>query len=80
MMFSIPLFFRITTNASSTTAGAHLFPAVFGNTLGALLSGYLIQRTGRYKFLTIVATVSSSLTYFLLVVCWKGRISLLESL
>lgn len=80
MMFSVPLYFRVTANASNTTAGAHLFPAVLGNTVGGLLSGFVIQRTGRYKALTILATLSSSLTYLLLITRWRGRISLLESL
>ena len=80
MMFSVPLYFRVTANASNTAAGSHLFPAVLGNTVGGLLAGLTIQRTGKYKLLTILATMSSSITYFLLIVRWRGRIGVLESL
>lgn len=80
MMFSVPLYFRVTANASNTAAGSHLFPAVLGNTAGGLLAGYTISKTGHYKILTIIATISSSITYLLLITRWHGRISLLESL
>lgn len=45
MMFCIPLYFQITENASASLAGAHLFPAVGGNAVGALLSGLIIKRS-----------------------------------
>lgn len=80
MMYSIPLYFRATQNSSNTTAGSHLFPAVLGNTVGGLLVGFIIQKTGRYKALTILATISSSLTYCLLILRWHGKTSWLESL
>jgi hypothetical protein len=80
MRFSVPLYFRVTANASNTVAGSHLIPAVLGNTVGGLLGGFTIQRTGRYKALTIVSTMSSSITYMLLIFRWTGKISLLESL
>jgi len=80
MMFSIPLYFRVTEFASNTIAGFHLFPAVVGNAIGGLLTGRVIQRTGKYKALTIFATLSSSFTYSLLVIRWKGRVSFWESL
>ena len=79
-MFSIPLFFRVTHSASNTVAGSHLFPAVVGNALGGLLSGWVIQRTGKYKALTILAALSSTFTYSTLILRWKGRISVWESL
>ena len=80
MMYTIPLYFRATQNSSNTTAGSHLFPAVLGNTVGGLLVGFIIQKTGRYKTLTILAAISSSLTYSLLIIRWHGHTSWLESL
>jgi MFS family permease len=80
MMYSIPLYFRATQGSSNTVAGSHLFPAVLGNTTGGLLVGLTIQKTGRYKALTILATISSSLTYCLLILRWHGKTSWLESL
>ena len=43
-MFSVPLYFQVTERVSNTEAGAHLFPAVFGNTISGILSGIAIQR------------------------------------
>ncbi|PBP26330.1 MFS general substrate transporter [Diplocarpon rosae] len=80
MIYSVPLYFRVTQNSSNTAAGSHLFPAVLGNTLGGLLSGLYIQRTGRYKALAILATLCSSFSYLLLIVRWTGETNWLESL
>jgi hypothetical protein len=44
MMFSVPLYFQVTEGASNTKAGSHLVPAVLGNTIGGLLTGYLIRK------------------------------------
>lgn len=80
LMFAVPLYFQVTSGASNTVAGAHLFPAVAGNALGGILSGIIINRTGRYKALTLVATVISSTGYLLLVLRWHGNTNWLESL
>ncbi|KAJ9150167.1 MFS general substrate transporter [Coniochaeta hoffmannii] len=80
MMFSVPLYFRITSRTSNAEAGAHLFPAVAGNCVGGLLSGLFIKRSGRYKVLCTFATVSSSACYLLLMLRWHGNTNWLESL
>lgn len=43
-MFTIPLYFQTSANASVTVAGVHLFPAVAGNAIGGILVGILIKR------------------------------------
>lgn len=43
-MFSVPLYFQVTSGASNTASGAHLVPAVVGNALGGLVSGVIIKR------------------------------------
>jgi len=43
-MIAIPLYFQVTSSASNTVAGAHLFPAVAGNAIGGILSGVMIKR------------------------------------
>ncbi|KAI1382018.1 MFS general substrate transporter [Hypoxylon crocopeplum] len=45
MMFSVPLYFQVTERSSSTVAGAHLMPAVIGNTIGGLFTGALIRKS-----------------------------------
>jgi MFS family permease len=80
LMFAVPLYFQITSNVSNTVAGAHLIPAVVGNAIGGILSGRIIQRTGRYKALAVVASISASIGFFLLVLRWHGDTNWLESL
>ncbi|KAF2791573.1 MFS general substrate transporter [Melanomma pulvis-pyrius CBS 109.77] len=80
LMFAVPLYFQITSQASNTVAGAHLIPAVVGNAVGGILSGVIIKRTGRYKALIILATVCSSSAYLLLIIRWHGHTNWAESL
>ncbi|CAI7639569.1 unnamed protein product [Penicillium glandicola] len=80
MMFSIPLYFQVTQRASTTAAGLHLIPAVVGNTLGGLLAGIFIRRTGQFKILLVVAGLVAGVSYLLLYLCWDGHSSFWESL
>jgi MFS family permease len=80
MMFSVPLYFRVTQSISNAEAGSHLLPAVLSNTFGSILAGYVINKTGRYKLLALLASTMSSLSYFLLIIRWKENVSWLESL
>ncbi|KAF9634730.1 hypothetical protein BFW01_g5625 [Lasiodiplodia theobromae] len=61
MMVTVPLYFQITgsggaATATATEAGAHLVPAVLGNTVSQLLSGALIKRHGNYKAIITLGT------------------------
>jgi MFS family permease len=80
LMFAVPLYFQVTSNVSNTVAGAHLVPAVVGNALGGIISGAVINRTGRYKVMVLIATTSASIGYFLLIVRWHGGTNWFESL
>ncbi|KAF2402942.1 MFS general substrate transporter [Trichodelitschia bisporula] len=80
LMYCVPIYFQVTQNASAALAGTHLFPAVAGNAVGALISGLTIKRTGRYKALAIIATISSSISYSLLMLRWRGHTGFWESL
>ncbi|KIL93724.1 major facilitator superfamily transporter [Fusarium avenaceum] len=79
MMFSVPLYFQVTQKVSNSVAGAHLFPSVFGNALGGVFCGYFIKRTGKYKWLIYISTISSSICYALLLTRWHGNTNWLES-
>ncbi|KAF4342777.1 multidrug resistance [Fusarium beomiforme] len=70
----------VTQRVSSTVAGAHLFPAVIGNTVGGIATGLIIKRTGRYKSLIIFSAVSSITSYTLMLLRWHGETNWLESL
>ncbi|KAK1753398.1 major facilitator superfamily domain-containing protein [Echria macrotheca] len=80
MMFSVPLYFQVTGGLSNTESGLHLVPAVVGNAIGGLLSGIIIKRTGKYKFLTLLAVTFSSASYLLLMTRWHGNTAWPESL
>ncbi|KAI8302633.1 major facilitator superfamily transporter [Colletotrichum sp. SAR11_240] len=80
LMFSVPLYFQVTKRVSNTVAGLHLFPAVAGNAIGGIMAGYLIKKTGRYKYLLVLATLASSLSYVLLLLRWHGDTNVWESL
>lgn len=80
MMFSVPLYFQVTQRASTTAAGGHLVPAVIGNTLGGLLAGSFIRRTGHFKVLLVLAGLVASVSYMLLYLRWNGNTGFWESL
>ncbi|RDW63810.1 hypothetical protein BP6252_11355 [Coleophoma cylindrospora] len=80
MMYSVPQYFQVTSNSSSTLAGLHLVPAVMGNTIGAFCAGQHIKRTGHYKGVIITAGLIAATTYILLVARWNGSTGIWESL
>ncbi|ROV95903.1 hypothetical protein VSDG_05240 [Cytospora chrysosperma] len=80
MMFSVPLYFQTTQKMSNTSAGAHLLPAVIGNAVGGVMSGYFIRKTGKYKWLVLLATLMSASSYTLLLLRWHGRTNWIETL
>ncbi|KAL5341220.1 efflux pump antibiotic resistance protein [Aspergillus crustosus] len=80
MMYTVPIYFQIIQSASTTVAGAKLFPAVVGVTVGGLLGGHLTKRTGQYKILVIAATLCSSSSYLLLALTWGKEVGMWKSL
>lgn len=80
MMFTVPLYFQVTAKASSTVAGAHLIPAVAGNTVGGLAAGMFIRRTGNYKPVLVAAGLIACISYLLQLTRWNGHTGIWESL
>ena len=80
LMMSVPIYFQATKNANTAEAGAYLVPAFVGNTLGGLLAGYWIRKTGLYKWPTIMAPVLSVGSLLLCLLDWNGHTSVLQSL
>lgn len=80
MMFSVPLYYQVTQRVSTTIAGGHLVPAVLGNTIGGLLAGIFIRRTGHFKILLVAAGLVASTSYGLLYLRWDGHTGFWESL
>ncbi|KAL3476703.1 major facilitator superfamily domain-containing protein [Aspergillus californicus] len=79
MMFTVPLYFQVTARASSALSGAHLIPAVLGNTVGGLAAGFFIRRTGNYKPILVISGLVSGIAYLLQYLRWNGDTGLWES-
>ena len=71
LMMAVPLYFQATKHANTAAAGAYLIPAFVGNTLGGLLSGYWIRKTGRPKWPTVLAPILSVICMCLCRFLWK---------
>jgi hypothetical protein len=80
MMFTVPLYFQVVMGQTPTSAGAHLVPAVLGNTVGGVLAGLFIRKTGRYKPVLIIAGLFASVSYVLQFLFWNGHTGFWESL
>ncbi|KAH8664200.1 major facilitator superfamily transporter [Xylariales sp. PMI_506] len=80
LMFVVPLYFQVSQRVSNTVAGAHLLPAVVGNAIGGIAAGRIIRRTGRYKIITLIASIAGGISYFLLILRWRGNTNWWESM
>ena len=55
VIFYLPLFFQAVDGFNATQAGVRLLPGISSGVCGSLFAGLLMQRTGRYYWLTVVA-------------------------
>lgn len=55
VIFYLPLFFQAVDGYTATQAGVGLIPAIAAGVCGSLLGGILMQRTGKYYWLTVSA-------------------------
>ena len=69
LLFYIPLFYQAVDGFSATQAGVRLLPNVIGAVSGSLSGGLLMQRTGKYYWLTILASSISTLGTLLIILC-----------
>ena len=53
--FYLPLFFQAVDRFSATQAGVRLLPGILAGVLGSLVGGIVIQKTGRYYWLTVAS-------------------------
>jgi EmrB/QacA subfamily drug resistance transporter len=51
----LPLWFQVVQGASATESGYKLLPFLFGLILSSVVSGQIVSRTGRYKWLAVGA-------------------------
>ncbi|KAI4134394.1 MAG: hypothetical protein LQ347_001572 [Umbilicaria vellea] len=57
-LFYIPLFFQAVDGFSATQAGVRLLPGIVAGVSGSLFGGVLMQKTGKYYWLTVCAYTS----------------------
>lgn len=69
VLFYIPLFYQAVDGFSATQAGVRLLPSVAASVLGSLSGGLLMQRTGKYYWLTVLAYSISALGTLLIILC-----------
>ncbi|KAK0636759.1 major facilitator superfamily domain-containing protein [Bombardia bombarda] len=77
---SVPLYFRVTNRDSSSTVAIRLLFITLGTVSGGLISGYVIKRTGLYRFVICVAIVLSNLSFAAIFLRWRGPIGWAETL
>ena len=58
VVFYLPLFFQAVDGFTATQAGVRLLPGICAGVSGSLFGGLLMQRTGKYYWLTICAYTS----------------------
>jgi MFS family permease len=54
-VFYIPLYMQVVDDLSATSAGLRLIPSLIFSVSGSLFGGKVIQRTGKYYWLTIIS-------------------------
>ena len=75
LMVCVPLYFQATAAASTSQAGTYLVPAFAGNTLGGLVAGVWIKRSGLFKPLTVLSPIMGLLCMVSLLLTWDGHSS-----
>ncbi|KAL8926379.1 MAG: hypothetical protein Q9208_002922 [Pyrenodesmia sp. 3 TL-2023] len=79
VIFTVPLYFQITQNATALAAGARLIPGLVAYAVGGLFAGAVIARTGRYKALSLAGPILSCFGYVVLSYAWQGKSNLFDS-
>lgn len=79
LFYCVPIYFQI-MGTSVSGAGLRLLPAVIGNATGGIMSGLIISRTGRYKSLTVFASIVAVFGYTIVLLRWTGHTAWLEVL
>ena len=54
-IFYVPLYFQVVGGFSATQAGLRLIPGTIGSVTGSIVGGLIMERTGKYYWLTIIA-------------------------
>lgn len=69
VLFYLPLFFQAVDGLSASQAGARLLPGIVAGVSGSLFGGLLMQKTGKYYWLTVCAYTLLTLGLVPIVLC-----------
>ena len=68
-IFYLPLFFQAVDGFSASQAGVRLLPGIVAGVCGSLFGGKVMQRTGKYYWLTVIAYASLTLGMVPILLC-----------
>ena len=68
-LFYLPLFFQAFDGFSATQAGVRLIPGIVAGVSGSLFAGIIMQRTGKYYWLTVCAYTTLTLGMVPILLC-----------
>ncbi len=69
ILFYLPLFFQAVDGFSASQAGVRLLPGIVAGVSGSLFGGLLMQRTGKYYWLTVSAYTTLTLGLIPILLC-----------
>jgi MFS family permease len=69
IMFYVPLYFQAVDGMTATAAGSRLIPVMICSVSGSLFGGQVMQRTGRYYWLTVYSMIICILGGIVIFVC-----------
>ncbi|KAK5135118.1 hypothetical protein LTR08_005643 [Meristemomyces frigidus] len=67
--FNAALYFQAVTGLTATGAGVRLLPAIFASVSGSLFGGYYMRKTGKYYWLTIIASIALTAGMVIIFLC-----------
>lgn len=69
VLFYLPLFFQAVDGMSASQAGVRLLPGIVAGVSGSLFGGLLMQKTGKYYWLTVCAYTTLTLGLIPILLC-----------
>jgi len=62
----LPRWYQVVSGSSATESGYQLLPLLFGLILSSIVSGQIVSRTGRYKWITVGALITLAFALLLM--------------
>ena len=69
VIFYVPLFYQAVDELSASQAGLRLLPGIVAGVSGSLFGGVVMQKTGRYYWLTVIAYTTLTIGIIPILLC-----------